>query len=223
MTRRDITTAWVYLDNPLTMREIPYLRGALLHLAGEDNVLFHDHVGEELRYRYPLIQYREHNGKAMVFCLEEGVEAMKTLFMAESVPTVRIGRRREPLLFVDMEAYETPLAVIENFRTYAISKYLPLNQTNYAEYQATDRLIDRLLIIERSIVGNILSFAKSMDVFFDMQVEARLMDVTNARTYRYKNISMTGFDLTFKTNVSLPDGIALGKGVSLGFGVVRCL
>ena len=148
---------------------------------------------------------------------------MKTLFMAESVPTVRIGRRREPLLFVDMEAYETPLAVIENFRTYAISKYLPLNQTNYAEYQATDRLIDRLLIIERSIVGNILSFAKSMDVFFDMQVEARLMDVTNARTYRYKNISMTGFDLTFKTNVSLPDGIALGKGVSLGFGVVRCL
>lgn len=30
-----------------------------------------------------------------------------------------------------------------------------------------------------------------------------------------------GFDIRFKSNVSLPDYIGLGKGVSIGFGMIK--
>lgn len=34
---------------------------------------------------------------------------------------------------------------------------------------------------------------------------------------------MMGFDIRFKSNVSLPDYIGLGKGVSIGFGMIKRL
>lgn len=222
MTHRLITTALFCMDNKVALREIPCLRGALLHLAqGETAVLFHDHVGEELRYRYPMIQYRENRGRGMVFAVEEGIEAMKSLFLLSDPPMVNIGRRREPLLFTDMEAYETDFAIVDTPQTYSIRRYLPLNQSNYAEYQSLEGLADRCLMLERCLVGNILSFAKSLDVFFEEQIDVKLLDIIDRKTYRYKGIAMQGFDLRFKANVALPWFMALGKGVSIGFGEVR--
>lgn len=77
-------------------------------------------------------------------------------------------------------------------------------------------------MIEKCLVGNILSFAKSVGMFFDRQIDVRISDVQNTREYEYKKVKMLGFDLKFKTNVSLPQHIALGKGVSIGFGEIFC-
>ena len=196
------------------------LRGALLHLADGDSTLFHDHIGDKLRYRYPLVQYRESGGYASLFCLGDGVVAVESLLCAASSAEVRIGRREEKLL-VDSETRRTDeLVLSDEVQEYNIHRYLPLNQENYAKYKATDSIVDRYQMIEKCLVGNILSFAKSMGMFFEQQIKVKILDVANTHEYTYKKVRMLGFDLRFKTNVVLPRYIALGKGVSIGFGEI---
>lgn len=206
--------------NRLSFREVPLLRGALLHLADGDSTLFHDHIGDKLRYRYPLVQYRESGGYASLFCLGDGVVAVESLLCAASSAEVRIGRREEKL-FVDSETRRTDeLVLSDEVQEYNIHRYLPLNQENYAKYKATDSIVDRYQMIEKCLVGNILSFAKSMGMFFEQQIKVKILDVANTHEYTYKKVRMLGFDLRFKTNVVLPRYIALGKGVSIGFGEI---
>ena len=38
---------------------------------------------------------------------------------------------------------------------------------------------------------------------------------------KFKDVKMTAYDLRFTCNVSLPNYIGLGKGVSHGFGTIR--
>ena len=81
--------------------------------------------------------------------------------------------------------------------------------------------MERYQLIEKCLLGNILSFAKSMGVFFEDKIDLKLLDVFGINEFRYKKINMLGFDLKFKTNVTLPWHIALGKGVSIGFGIIK--
>lgn len=216
----EIKTMSVMFKNRLSFREVPLLRGALLHLADGDSTLFHDHIGDKLRYRYPLVQYRESGGYASLFCLGDGVVAVESLLCAASSAEVRIGRREEKL-FVDSETRRTDeLVLSDEVQEYNIHRYLPLNQENYAKYKATDSIVDRYQMIEKCLVGNILSFAKSMGMFFEQQIKVKILDVANTHEYTYKKVRMLGFDLRFKTNVVLPRYIALGKGVSIGFGEI---
>lgn len=216
----EIKTMSVMFKNRLSFREVPLLRGALLHLADGDSTLFHDHIGDKLRYRYPLVQYRESGGYASLFCLGDGVVAVESLLCAASSAEVRIGRREEKL-FVDSETRRTDeLVLSDEVQEYNIHRYLPLNQENYAKYKATDSIVDRYQMIEKCLVGNILSFAKSMGMFFEQQIKVKILDVANTHEYIYKKVRMLGFDLRFKTNVVLPRYIALGKGVSIGFGEI---
>lgn len=216
----EIKTMSVVFKNRLSFREVPLLRGALLHLADGDTTLFHDHLGDKLRYKYPLVQYRESNGHALVFCLGDGVPAVEKLLGTASSAEVRIGRRVEKLLVDGETRLNDELSLSDVFQEYTIRRYLPLNQENYARYKTLDSIVDRYQMIEKCLIGNILSFAKSMGMFFDQQIEVKIQDVANTHEYIYKKVRMLGFDLKFKTNVSLPRHIALGKGVSIGFGEI---
>lgn len=218
----EIKTMSVAFKNHLSFREVPLLRGALLHLADGDTTLFHDHLGDKLRYKYPLVQYRESGGHAAVFCLGEGMAAVENLLAAASSAEVRIGRRVDKLLVDSATRMNDELALSDVFLEYTIRRYLPLNQENYAKYKSLDSIVDRYQMIEKCLIGNILSFAKSMGMFFDQQIEVKIQDVANTHEYTYKKVRMLGFDLKFKANVSLPQHIALGKGVSIGFGEIFC-
>lgn len=222
MTERDVKQVIVEFSCTLSDKEVPLFRGAMLHAVQGDSTLFHDHMGEGFRYRYPLIQYRSMDGYASAIGLEEGVEAIDRFLADGDVCKVRIGRRTEPLLVTRIKRLQTAFALTaETEQTYVIRHYLPFNQENYKAYQEMDSLIERYALIEKCLVGNILSLAKSLGVFFDQKVVAKLVAVDNEALYKYKNIKMVGFDLKFKTNVQLLQYIGLGKGVSLGFGEIR--
>lgn len=222
MTEREVKQVVVVFSCTLSDKEVPLFRGAMLHAVQGESTLFHDHIGEGFRYRYPLIQYRSMDGYASAIGLEEGVEAIDRFLADGDVCKVRIGRRTEPLLVTRIKRLQTTFALTaETEQTYVIRHYLPFNQENYKAYQEMDSLIERYALIEKCLVGNILSLAKSLGVFFDQKVVAKLVAVDNEASYKYKNIKMVGFDLKFKTNVQLPQYIGLGKGVSLGFGEIR--
>lgn len=220
MSEKEVELAIVEFDLPLAEREIPLFRGAMLHAAQGDSILFHDHVGEGFRYRYPLIQYKVMGGRAAVVCLDSGVEAMGQ-FLSDGKPRmVRIGQRMESMQVRQVYHDTARIGIMEEEQTYVVRRYLPLNQENYEQYRRMDSLVERYALIERCLVGNILSLAKGLGVFLEQKVKVTLKEVEKGHIYRYKKVNMMGFDLQFKTNVLLPEHIGLGKGVSLGFGEI---
>ena len=119
-----------------------------------------------------------------------------------------------------VRAHKTLVQVWDSVFTYHLRKWLPLNQENYRRYEALDSIVERYAFLERLLTGNILSFAKNMGVYLDKQVECKITSADEPRIVNYKGVKMMSFDVEFKSNVSLPDYIGLGKGVSLGFGMV---
>ena len=133
---------------------------------------------------------------------------------------MRIGDRQVRLEVEKVNASQTLVQIWDTMFTYRIRKWLPFNQENYEKYMALDSVVDKYAMLERLLTGNILSFAKGLDIRFENQVECKITAVDEPRILTYKGVKMMAFDAEFKTNVSLPDFVGLGKGVSLGCGTI---
>ena len=219
MTDTSITTFTMRFANHIRHEELPFLRGAVIRAIGDKTVLGHNHIGNELRYAYPLIQYKRIDGNAAIMGISEGVEHVER-FMAIHPKTMRIGHRCEEFLIASATKEQNPLCITPEMHSYTAIKYLPLNQANYELYKQLDNIIERYNLLEHCLIGNILSAAKGLGVFFNGQVRVSLQRVENEHLYNFKTIKMMGFDIVFKTNVILPLFIGLGKKVSFGFGTV---
>lgn len=215
-----VKTLIVRFANEIRGSEVAAFRGAINGAMENANVLFHNHLGNDrLRYAYPLVQYKRINGRAAIVCLGEGTEAIGQFF-AQACFDVVLGERPVHLEVESVKAYQVLVQPWDGQFTYRICRWLPLNKENYEAYCKEDSLTARCSMLERLLVGNILSFAKGMGIHFDKTVTATLTNISDPKALYYKGVKLMGFDAEFKTNVSLPDFIGLGKGVSLGMGTV---
>lgn len=211
----------VMLDVRLKDIELPFLRGALISKVSNSGTLFHGHLPDGLRYSYPLIQYKKLGEYATVVALQEAVPQLAELLLENTVPIkLRLGRRMVSASVSDVFRQNIDMSVSTAMRTFEISRWLPLNQENYDAYCTMDSLADKLAFLENLLLGNILSFAKGVGVFFKEQVRVSIVYILSTGTFKYKGVEMLGFDIQFRTNVRLPEFIGLGKGVSLGFGTI---
>lgn len=211
----------VMLNVRLKDIELPFLRGALISKTSGSDILFHGHLPGGLRYSYPLIQYKKLGEYAAVVALQEAVPQLEKLLLENAVPMeLRLGRRMVCASVSDVFRQSVDMSVSKVMRTFEITRWLPLNQENYEVYCSMDSLADKFAFLENLLVGNILSFAKGVGVFFEDQICVSIVYLHSTRTFKYKGVEMLGFDVQFRTNVSLPEFIGLGKGVSLGFGTV---
>ncbi len=216
----NVNTLLIRFQNEIANNEVAMFRGAIINAVDNSDVLFHNHTdGDGFRYAYPLIQYKRINRKAAITCIGEGTEAIGKFFSSCNFDVV-LGNRNMTLEVESVRAHKTLVQVWDSVFTYHLRRWLPLNQENYRKYEALDSIVERYAFLERLLTGNILSFAKSMSIFFDQRVECRITSAETPRLISYKGVKMMSFDVEFKTNVSLPDYIGLGKGVSLGFGTV---
>ena len=215
-----IRTLTVRFNNDIGRHEIPLFRGSVLAAIGSGvDMLFHNHDGDGFRYDYPLIQYKRMGGKAAIVCIGNGTEVIGEFFGTSSF-NVHLGDRPVTLEVDQIKPNKTLVQIRDTMFTYHLRKWLPLNQVNYKKYEALDSIVERYAFLERLLTGNILSFAKSMGILFEQQVECRITSAETPHLISYKGVKMMSFDVEFKSNVSLPDYIGLGKGVSLGFGTV---
>lgn len=218
-----IKTFKLKFSTPISFNEIPYLRGAIIKITGNKEILFHNHdLGNKFKYDYPLIQYKRINGNAAIIFIERGTDKIIN-FLKNNTNYADIGNRKTTLEIEKVEANDTIVQIWESEFTYSIRKYLPLNKMNYEKYTQTDDIIEKYQLIENILIGNILSFAKGMGIYFNNKIKVTIIQVDEPKVYKFKNIKMKGFDIRFKSNVSLPDYIGLGKGVSIGFGMIKRL
>ena len=207
----------IQFDNELHFCQLPLLRGAIIKLSDDDS-LYHNHTETGFSYRYPLIQYRQQNGRAALWAAEEGVDHLQRIFDAGNAK-VRLGEVELLLEVSRVLPFQTLVQVWNGTFNYHLRRWLPFNAENYGLYVSQPSAAEKIHILERILVGNILSMCKGLGVTIDKAIECVITQVSEPRKERFKGISLMGFDINFVSNITLPPFVGLGKGLSLGFGV----
>ena len=103
---------------------------------------------------------------------------------------------------------------------YRLNRWLPLNENNYLAFKSISDPDERIALLERILIGNILSFAKGLDIQIEQKLECQIKQIKKQYIIKYKETGMSAFDLLFSTNISLPAYIGLGKNASTNCGIV---
>ncbi len=213
----------VRFGNEISFAEIPLLRGAILNAIGEDvELLFHNHTIDGFRYSYPLIQYKRIHKKAAIICVNQGVESIAQLFSNTDF-SIQLGERPVILRIEKVIPKQFVIQVWDTLFKYRIRNWLALNSENYQKYAEIESFSERILFLEKVLIGNFLSFAKGLGIEVDKEIICKIINMEEPNLIVAKGVKMMAFDVIFKTNMSLPNYIGLGKHVSIGYGIVTRL
>ena len=210
----------IEFGHKIDLKEIPKFRGAVISAMENAPIQFHNHLDDGLVYSYPLVQYKSIGGNASVLCLGETVKDIGS-FLSEYHTSLRIGTEDKEFPIAKMSMADVAVGHSDCAISYAITNWLPFNQKNYERFRSLEGLSEKCSMLENILVGNILSFAKGTGIYLDFNIECTIQEMTRSRIMEFKKVKMMAFDIMFKCNVTLPEHIGLGKGVSHGFGVVK--
>lgn len=215
-----IKTLQIRFKNEISSWEIPLFRGCVINSIEKANILFHNHEdNDKFRYSYPLIQYKRIGGKAAIVCIGEGTDAIGELFQSGNF-TYQLGERSVNMKIEHINPNKTPVQIWDGQFHYVIRKWLPLSSDNYTKYRAMEGIAEKVEFLQRILIGNILSFCKGMGISIEKEITCVISNILQERLYTHKGVKVLGFDVEFKSNISIPDYIGLGKGVSIGFGTI---
>lgn len=210
----------VIFDTQIKLYEIPAFRGAIIDKVGRQHILFHHHMGEGYMYRYPTIQYKAIGHRPAIVCLDEGVDEIHHYFEKPDW-SLLLGDRKVEMRVDRLHLNQFNLQVWNTSFEYQIRNWVALSQENYAQYKAYETEIERIEMLQRILVGNILAFAKGIGWTVEKPIEAKITTPPQAQPVKLKGQKVMGFNLQFKTNVFLPNYIGLGKSVSIGYGTIK--
>ena len=210
----------IQFETEIEAYEIPAFRGAVVAKAGNEHIIFHNHLNDrEFLYGYPVIQYKRIGKNPAIICIDYGVEEIHHLFNNTNMKII-IGQRPVSLVVKNLQMQQYNLQVWEKHFDYRLYNWLALNQENYEKYQVLKDELSQILFLENILKANIISFAKGVKWDVDKHISLRIDELIKAKIVPYKQQKLLAFDIRFRTNVFLPDFVGLGKGVSLGFGTV---
>jgi len=211
----------VSFNAELKNSEVPAFRSAIIEKVGERNILFHHHVdNNHYLYKYPLIQYKAIKSQPTIICIDIGVDEIHKYFEKRDW-NIKVNDRMLAMKVSKLEMNQMTLQVWNKHFQYSIQNWIALNAENLAKYNSLKAMTERIGFLEKTLVGNILSFAKGVEWNVDKQIELKILDFREPRTVKIKTNDLIGFNVVFSTNVFIPNFIGLGKAVSKGYGIVR--
>ncbi len=218
---RKVKILKICFENKIHPSNISKFRGAVIDKVGKENILFHNHIGDDkFRYKYPLIQYKTMGDKAALVCLSEGVNEVNHLFSNTDM-NINLGGENIKLELSDVKVNSFVMQIWQDFFFYSIYNWIALNSENYKKYQELEGIVEKTLFLENILKGNILALADGIDLYLEEEIKLNIIEIKREKIVTYKGTKMMAFELVFKTNFFIPNHLGLGKGVSLGFGVVR--
>lgn len=216
-----IPSLTIRFNTPIHPSELPLFRGAVISALPHNSVLFHNHLGDGLRYSYPLIQYKLLEGKSAIVCIAKGTESVWELFAGNHFD-MRLGARNVVASVVSINDTSTDIAIDNTtLHRYHLRQWLPFNQTNYQHYLATESLSGRIDQLNHILTGNILAMLKGIGIILQERLQVDITSISESKIIKYKKIKLSSLDATFTTNIILPEYIGLGKHASLGYGTVE--
>ena len=109
----------------------------------------------------------------------------------------------------------------DEWHTYRISDWVALNEKHYREWSNMTRLVDQMVLLENAFTAHVMAFARGINWFVDRRLVAELSDYHGCQWHKRRGADLLAFDATFRIQARLPQGIGLGKGVSIGFGRIE--
>ena len=213
------TELWIVCEKPLEGdgRAVRGFFGDLYRNRPE----FHNHLGQRLIYRHPLIQYKIFGGSALVIGLKEGA------YLLKAVPEIEylvLRHQKNIVVKKTIMGSVVPIGLTSNVSRYKFTTpWIGLNGTNYQTYiTLKDRRKETTALCNKIIVGNILSMCKSLGYTADhpLYVESHLREST---TIAVKDVKLVSFAGEFEANFLIPEFWGIGGKVSLGYGTVKPL
>jgi hypothetical protein len=206
-------------DFKLARRQIPSFRAAIIQKVGAEHTLFHNHSEGNFRYAYPLIQYKSIGGYPLVLCINHGTEEVLAFFQQTNWDLVlndtRVKAEIRHLSFDYFYCGFSPEPL-----GYRLMNWFALNEENFHKYVESTNDRDRTDLLERILIGNVISFGKGVGWDLNQHISLRITRLPRRRFFNFKEQQMMGFDVDFVANLFLPDLIGLGKSVSRGFGTL---
>ena len=209
-------------EENLNFVELRCLRGSIIDLVGKDHPFFHNHQGSGLRYAYPMVQYKVIGGHVCIIGIGEASMAVMQL-VGKFPRTLSVGKTEVEFHVKDckLEPYVPVMEITP--KLYGLTNYIALTDENFKKYHSMLALSDKIILLEQIITGNILSFLKGIDYYVDERIECVITKLDEPKEKPYKHVRFDWFNLQFVCNMELPDGIALGKSGSVGFGTLSRL
>lgn len=206
--------------NEIKQHEVPLFRGAVnAAMGGGANILFHNHKDANYRYSYPLIQYKKIGSKAAILCLNEGVDEIGQILSLNN-KILKLGNKETSIEMQSVDTTEVELCTQNKYQKFRIEEWMPFNADNFYIYLHTESLIERIMVLQKILTGNILSMAKGLGITVEGKVDVVITKLEPPNTVKHKGVTMMVFDMEFMVNTDLPQYIGLGKGVSMGHGTV---
>lgn len=196
-------------------------RKALINHTKNTYPLLHNHDNDNFNYKYPLVQFKEINESFYIIGLNEGSDILLDIvendslifsnkdFEIEEKPKIKLMTKK-------INTINTPIM-------YRISKWFALNEENYEKFTKEQSLINKITFLQSILNANILSFAKGINYTIKQPLNTIIHDIHKLSYLKFKNIDVLTFDLSFYSNIILPDLIGLGKASSKGFGTIQII
>ena len=206
-----------FLNLAISKREIPKIRGYISASYPEYDEL-HNHDGDKFIYRYPLIQYKVIGKTPKIIGINEGADILKEI--EEKLEFVHIGDKHIDIYEKGMFYKKVKFGVSEKLHKYIFeTPWMCLNQDNYKKFIMLGSDEKKKDLLERILIGNILSMSKRFRYTVNDKIQAKVY--LKEQIINFKNQKMTAFRGFFETNFIIPDYLGIGKSVSRGFGSVR--
>jgi hypothetical protein len=211
----EMTVVRHVVDASLGVAHARWLRGAFANRV--DRPEFHQHLGDGLLYRHPLIRYDVSTGDAVVAGLAEGAVLLRGV---PPFTEITLGRETHRVLSHRQEVTRVDLGPTTASTGYSFrSPYLALNQDNHAAWERNSEA-DRRRLLERVVVGNLLSLSKAVGLHVEERLAAEV-DVEPDGWHEIKpGVRLLGFRGTIRVNFLIPDLWGIGKSSARGFGTL---
>lgn len=218
---KHIKVLTLQFDTPIAEKEVEAFRGAVIRCIGKDiDILYHNHAeGGGFRYSYPLIQYKRLKGKAAIVCVQEGVDCIGQFLMVQT-PELILDNRTVNLEIQSIKPQEILLQMCQTKLSYHLKNWLPLNSENIKTYKSIESLADRVMMLEGILKANLLSMCKGLGIYLPDQLFLTITDLSKPCYVFVKGVPTMSFDVELRTNLSIPDGLGVGKNASIGFGTI---
>lgn len=188
--------------------------------AFPDRPLLHQHEpgsGKPI-YQYPLVQYKIIEGVPVLYGIGDGAEQVREICSLIQSDEIRLG----PGFIRDVALRGGRAQLLESHpkRYRFIAPWIAFNQENYLAYRESTSWVEKKKLLNRILVGNMLSMAKALSVVIDFPITVRTkVDMVTRQISRHDLVGH-GFLGVFEANIELPPLLGLGRHVSLGYGTV---
>jgi len=181
-------------------------------------ILLHQHQQDKFIYTYPLIQYKMLDDVPTIIGVNEGVEVLKEIY--DGYDSLVLGGQEYKIFQREIIIKEQKFGISENLYKYKfLTPWMALNEKNYEKYQMFGSWAKRKELLEKILVGNIISISKSLGYTVPAPIKTNVLKMKEVKT-SLKGTPMLGFRGTFSVNFEIPDYWGIGNSVSRGFGTV---